>query len=85
MHYVMPMTQLVQVSHSDELRHINYVIRMTYPSILCHPDDSTEVGISPGWVMAMFFYVIPFLSRPDEIANFDFSQHTVALQYFRKV
>ena len=38
-----------------------------------------NVIMSPEWD------ALPFLSRPDEIANFDFSQHMVALQYFRKV
>ena len=40
------MTYLALVSHLDELRQIRYVIRMTYSSILCHPDDLTEVGLS---------------------------------------
>ena len=59
---------------------------MTYSSILCHPDDFTGVGFSPGWVMAMLLChpdEILFLSHPDEIANHDFPQHAVALQRFR--
>ena len=88
MHYVIRMTYLALVSHPDELRQIHYVIRMTYSSILCHPDDLTEVGFPSGWVTAMFFMssgwdTLPFLSHPDEIANFDFPQHAVALQRFR--
>ena len=32
--------------------------------------------MSSGW------HTLPFLSHPDEIANFEFSQHAVALQHF---
>ena len=46
-----------------------YLTRMSYGNVI----------MSSGWD------ALPFLSRPDEIANFEFSQHTVALQYFRKV
>ena len=46
-----------------------YLTRMSYGNII----------MSSGWD------AFPFLSRPGEIANFDFSQHMVALQYFRKV
>ena len=61
---------------------------MTYPSILCHPDDLTEVGISSGWVTAMLLchpdeIRFLFLSHPDGVANFDFPQNAVALQRFR--
>ena len=38
---------------------VHYVIRMTYPSILCHPND--EVAISSGWVTAIL------LCHPDDI------------------
>ena len=37
-----------------------------------------NVIMSSGWD------TLPFLSHPDEIANFDFPQHAVALQRFRK-
>ena len=55
-----------------------------------HPDDLAEVGISFGWVITMLlslimssgWHTLPFLCHPDEIANFDFSQHAVALQRF---
>ena len=43
------------------IRQIHFVIPMTYSPILCHPDDSAEVGISSGWVSAML------LCHPDEI------------------
>ena len=63
---------------------------MTYPSILCHPDDLAEVGIWSGWVTAMLFchpdeIHFHFLSHPYEIANFDFPHHAVALQCFRRI
>ena len=38
------------------------LIRMSYDNVI----------MSPGW------HALPFLSHPDDIANFDFSQHTVA-------
>ena len=44
-----------------------YVIRMSYDN----------VNLSSGW------HTLPLLSHPDEIANFDFPQHAVALQRFR--
>ena len=37
-----------------------------------------NVIMSSGWD------TLPFLSHPDEIANFDFPQHAVALQRFRR-
>ena len=44
-----------------------YLIWMGYDNVI----------MSSGW------HTLPFLSHPDEIANFDFSQHAVALQRFR--
>ena len=38
-----------------------------------------NVIMSSGWD------TLPFLSHPDEIANFDFPQHAVALQRFRNI
>ena len=46
-----------------------YLIRMSYDNVI----------MSPGW------HTLPFLSHPDEIANFDFSQHAVALQRFHEI
>ena len=44
-----------------------YLIRMSYGNVI----------MSSGW------HTLPFLSHPDEIANFDFPQHVVVLQRFR--
>ena len=44
-----------------------YVIRMSYDNVI----------MSSGW------HTLQLLSHPDEIANFDFPQHAVALQRFR--
>ena len=44
-----------------------FLIRMSYGNVI----------MSSGWDTP------PFLSHPDEIANFDFPQHAVALQRFR--
>ena len=50
-----------------------YIIRMTYRNWyiirMCH----NNVIMSSGW------HTLPFLSHPDEITNFDFPQHAVAL------
>ena len=44
-----------------------FLIRMSYGNVI----------MSSGWD------TLPFLSHPDEIANFDFPHHAVALQRFR--
>ena len=44
-----------------------YLIRMSYDNVI----------MSSGW------HGLPFLSHPDEIANFHFPHHAVALQRFR--
>ena len=89
--------QKTSVSHPDDLtmgiissRWFNfwqYLIRMTYG----------HCNMSPGWlswswyliqmsydnvIMSNGWHALPFLSHLDEIANFDFLQHTVALQRF---
>ena len=69
------MTYLLAVSHPDDLWTLQYVIRVTYHAIICHPDDLVEVCIHPDELP----HTLPFLSHPDEIANFDFLQHAVAL------
>ena len=65
---------------------------------VCHPDDISKHHMSSGWlsrnwylirmsydnvIMSSGWHTLPFLSHPDEIANFDFPQHAVALQRFR--
>ena len=57
---------------------------------LCHPDDIYN-HMSSGWlwhliwmsycsIMSSWWHTLSLLSNADEIANFDFSQHAVALQ-----
>ena len=65
---------------------------------LCHPDDMLFHLMSFGWlnwgwylirmsygnfIMSTGWDTLPFLSHPDEIANFDFPQYAVAPQCFR--
>ena len=64
---------------------------MTYGCCSKYPDDIISYcHISSGWPyviqMKRLSYgwdTLNLLSQPDEIANFDFSQHAVALQRFR--
>ena len=66
---------------------------------VCHPDDISYLHISSRWLRWSWFLIrmsydnvtmssgshtLPFLSHPDKITNFDFSQNTVVLQRFRK-
>ena len=66
---------------------------------LCHPDDIPFHPMSTRWliwgwylirmsysnvIMSYRWDTLPFLSHQDEIATFDFSQHAVALQRFRR-
>ena len=46
-----------------------YLLRMSYDNVI----------MSSGW------HKLPFLSHPDEIVNFDFPHHAVALQRFRSI
>ena len=52
---------------SGWLRRNRYLIRMSYDNVI----------MSSGW------HRLPSLSHPDEIVNFDFPHHAVALQRFR--
>ena len=62
---------------------------MTYHITICHLDDLADIVISSRGVMRLLiimssgWHTLPFLSHPDEIANFDFPQHAVALQRLR--
>ena len=83
--------------HPDDLAGDGISPEWVTANSLCHPDDilfhrmpsglvnwvwylirmsSDNVIMSSGW------HTLPFLSYPDEIANFDFPQHAVALQRF---
>ena len=65
---------------------------------VCHPDDISYHHMSSGWlspnrylirmsydnvIMSSGWHRLPFVSHPDEIVNFDFPHHAVALQRFR--
>ena len=67
-------------------------------TVICHPDDISFHHMSSGWlsgnwylirmsydnvIMSSGWHAPPFLSHPDDIANFDFPHHAVALQRFR--
>ena len=56
---------------------------------IIQPDDLAEIGISSGCydnvIMSSGWHTLPFLSHPDEIANFDFPHHAVALQRLRTI
>ena len=54
-----------------------YVILMTLPNWYLIRMSYDNVIMSSGW------HTLPFLSHPDEIVNFDFPHHAVALQRFR--
>ena len=76
-----------------------YLIRMSYGKFIMSSGWHTLPFMSSGWLTWDWFLIrisygnvimssgwdtLPFLSHPDEIANFDFPQHAVALQRFRK-
>ena len=44
--------ELKVTSHPDGLYPMQYLIRMTYHSSVCHSDDLAEVGILSGWAAA---------------------------------
>ena len=56
---------------------------------IIQPDDLAEIGISSGCydnvIMSAGWHTLPFLSHPDEIANFDFPHHAVVLQRLRTI
>ena len=75
-----------------------YLIRMSYGKFIMSSGWHTLPFMSSGWlnwggflirmsygnvIMSSGWDTLPFLSHPDEIANFDFPQHAVALQRFR--
>ena len=85
--------------HPDDLPGVGISSGWVTANSLCHPDDILFHFMSSGWlnwgwflirmsygnvIMSSGWDALPFLSHPDEIANFDFPQHAVALQRFRK-
>ena len=86
------------LSHTDELATDRISSGWLLDTAVCHPDDISYRHMSSGWlsrnwyliqmsyenvVMSSGWHTLPFLSHPDEIANFDFPHHAVALQRFR--
>ena len=74
-----------------------YLIRMTYGKFIMSSGWHTLHLMSSGWlkwgwylrmsyssvIMSSGWDTLPILSHPDEITNFDFPHHAVALQRFR--
>ena len=86
------------LSHPDELAPGRISSGWLLDTAVCHPDDISYHRMSSGWlnrnwylirmsydnvIMSSGWHRLPFLSHPDEIANFDFPHHAVALQRFR--
>ena len=84
--------------HPDDLPGVGNSSGWVTANSLCHPDDILFHFMSSGWLNGGWFLIrmsygnvimssgwdtLPFVSHPDEIANFDFPQHAVALQRFR--
>ena len=84
--------------HPDDLPGVGNSSGWVTANSLCHPDDILFHFMSSGWlnggwflirmsygnvIMSSGWHTLPFVSHPDEIANFDFPQHAVALQRFR--
>ena len=91
-------TSLWTLSHPDELAPGRFSSGWLLDTAGCHPDDISYHHMSPGWlsrnwylirmsynnvIMSPGWHRHPFSSHPDEIANFDFPHHAVALQRFR--
>ena len=88
------------LSHADELAPGSISSGWLLDTAVCHPDDISYHHMSSGWlsrnwyiirmsydnvIMSSGWHTLPLLSHPDEIANFDFPQHAVALQRFRNI
>ena len=86
--------------HPDDLPGVGISSGWVTANSLCHPDDILFHFMSSGWLNRGWFLIrmsygnvfmssgwdtLPFLSHPDEITNFDFPQHAVALQRFRNM
>ena len=87
------------LSHPDDLAPVRISSGWLLDTAVCHPDDISYHRMSSGWlsrnwylirmsydnvIMSSGWHRLPFLSHPDEIANFEFPHHAVALQRFCK-
>ena len=85
--------------HPDDLPGVGISSGWVTAISLCHPDDLLFHFMSSGWLNWCWFLIrmsygnvimssgwdtLPFVSHPDEITNFDFPHHAVALQRFRR-
>ena len=86
------------LSYPDELVPDRISSGWVTANSLCHPGDIHDYHLmSSGWltwccylirmsygniIMSSGWHTLLFLSHPDKIANFDFSQHVMALQRF---
>ena len=92
-------TKIWSLSHPSDIAIPNISSGWLIVDAICHPDDILFHSMSSGWlnwgwflirmsygnvIMSSGWDTLPFLSHPDEIANFDFPQHAVALQRFRR-
>ena len=86
------------LSHPGELAPGSISSGWLLDTAVCHPDDISYHHMSSGWlsrnwyiirmsydnvIMSSGWHTLLLLSHPDQIANFDFPQHAVALQRFR--
>ena len=86
------------ISHPNEIRSGVNSSGWFMDTAVCHPDDISYHHMSSEWlswswhltgmsydnvIMSSGWHTLRFSSHPDDIANFDFSQHAVALQRFR--
>ena len=84
--------------HPDDLAGVGISFEWVTANSLYHPDDTpihlmSSGRLNWGWYLIRMSYgnvimsygwdTLPLLSHTNEIANFDFSQHAVALQRFR--
>ena len=87
------------LSHPEELAPGRISSGWLFDTAVCHPEDISYHRMSSGWlsrnwylirmsydnvIMSSGWHRLPFLSHPDEIADFDFPHHAVALQRFRR-
>ena len=86
--------------HPNDLPGVGISSGWVTANSLCHPNNILFHIMSSGWlnwgwylmrmiygnvIMSPGWDTLSFLSHPDEIADFDFPQHTVALQRFRSI
>ena len=86
--------------HPNDLAGVGISSRRVTVNSSYHPDDIRFQLMSSGWlnwgwyliqmsydnvIMSSKWDTLAFLNHPDDLANFDFSQHAEALQCFRRI